>query len=391
MKIAYFDCFSGISGDMVLGALIDLGAPLEALLHELEKLSVEGYSIRTGPEKRGAIGGTRVKIDLEAQPHRTYADIRNLILRSGLDASVQEKSLAIFERLAEAEARVHHMPVSHVHFHEVGALDSILDVVGSVICCEILEIKKIYGSRLPIGRGFVQTEHGVIPLPAPATVHLLAGAPVYDNGIERELVTPTGAALLTTLAESFGPVPDMTLLATGYGVGTHPSSNPPNLLRILLGTSRAPLQTSHLLMIETNIDDMNPELYDYILDGLFAQGVLDVALVPIQMKKNRPGILLRILAHPAFQTPVLDLLFKETTTLGVRIQEVKRVELQRQAKIISTPYGPCGVKSVIMLNGEERMIPEYEECKRIALASHIPLRKVYEDVQLAAGREGAEK
>jgi uncharacterized protein (TIGR00299 family) protein len=389
MKIAYFDCFSGISGDMVLGAMLDLGAPLDALLDELNKLPVEGYDIRANPEKRGAIGGTRVKIHIEPQPHRTFSDIRSLIRNSALSSGVKEKSLAVFERIAEAEARVHHMPVSRVHFHEVGALDSILDVVGSVIALELLGIEKVYASKVPLGRGFVHTEHGILPVPAPATVHLLAGVPVYDNGVERELVTPTGAGILTTLADSFGPAPEMVLLSTGYGVGSHPASTPPNLLRVLLGTSRGSLQRSHLLLLETSIDDMNPEFYNYILEELFSLGVLDVNMVPIQMKKNRPGILLRILSHPGLQASVLEILFKETTTLGVRIQEVDRVELRREEKIISTPYGPCRVKSVIMPQGEERIIPEFEECKRIAQSNGIPLRKVYEDVVLAAGLEVA--
>ena len=392
MKIAYFDCFSGISGDMVLGALIDLGAPFGVLLDELKKLPVEGYAIRTVPERRGAIGGTRVKIHIEPQPHRTFADIRNLIRSSGLNSTVQEKSLAVFERLAEAEARVHHVEISEVHFHEVGALDSILDVVGSIIALDLLGIEKVYASKLPIGRGFVHTEHGMIPIPAPATVHLLAGVPVYDNGVERELVTPTGAGILTTLTDSFGPVPEMVLLSTGYGVGSHPASNPPNLLRVLLGTSSAAsLLCSRLVLMETSIDDMNPEFYNYILEELFTLGVLDVNIVPVQMKKNRPGILLRVLSHPTLQASVLELLFKETSTLGVRIQEVKRVELQRETKIISTPYGPCRVKSVIMPEGEERMIPEFEECKRIARSTRMPLRKVYEDILLAAGRELADQ
>lgn len=393
MKIAYFDCFSGISGDMVLGALIDLGAPLDLLLFELKKLSLEGYTIEAAPEKRGAIGGTRVKIDIGGhQPHRSFSDIRSLIEKSGLSAGLKEKSLAVFERLAEAEGRVHHIPASRVHFHEVGALDSILDIVGSVIALDLLKIEKIYGSRLPIGGGLVQTEHGTIPVPAPATVELLSGVPVYDNGIERELVTPTGAAILTTLAESFGPLPEMELLSTGYGVGTHPASNPPNLLRVLLGNSRAPLLCSRLIVIETNIDDMNPELYNYILEELFGLGVLDVHIVPVQMKKNRPAVLLRVLSHPALKASVIELLFKETTTLGVRIQEVERIELKREEKIVSTPYGPSRVKSVIMPDGEERMIPEFEECRRIAREKRVALRKVYEDVLFAAsGQPGQEK
>jgi pyridinium-3,5-bisthiocarboxylic acid mononucleotide nickel chelatase len=386
VKIAYFDCFSGISGDMVLGALLDLGVPAGSLLDELKKLSLQGYGVHVCREMRGAISGTRVKIEVHHQPSRNYEDIRELILSSGLDLEVKERSLAIFERLATAESRVHGIPMSHVHFHEVGAVDSILDVVGAVVGLRHLGIEKVFASRIPLGHGFVKTHHGVIPVPAPATVLLLEGVPVYDGGSERELVTPTGAAILATLAESFGPVPDMVLASTGYGVGSHPASDPPNLLRILCGTSRASLTRTNLLVVETNIDDMNPEFYDYVMQKLFALGVLDVGISPVQMKKNRPGALIRVLLEPAIESRVIELLFEETTTLGVRVHEVKRVELQRRIKEIETPYGTCRVKCVLMPDGAERMIPEYEDCRRLAEERNIPLRRVYEDVAMLANQ-----
>ena len=384
MKIAYFDCFSGISGDMVLGALLDLGLPAASLLEELKKLSLEGYEVHVSREMRGAISGTRVKIEVHHQPSRNHEDIRELILSSSLDAAVKEKSLAIFERLASAESLVHGIPASDVHFHEVGAVDSILDVVGAVAGLRLLGIEKVFASRVPLGHGFVKTHHGVIPIPAPATALLLEGAPVYDGGSERELVTPTGAAILATLAESFGPMPDMVLGATGYGVGSHPASDPPNLLRILCGTSRASLTRTNLLVVETNIDDMNPEFYDYVMRKLFALGVLDVGITPVQMKKNRPGALFRVLLEPALESRVVELLFEETTTLGVRVHEVKRIELQRRVKEIETPYGTCRVKCALMPDGTERVIPEYEECRRLAEERSIPLRRVYEDVVMLA-------
>lgn len=380
MKIAYFDCFSGISGDMVLGALLDLGVPEKVLLEALERLPVKGYSFHVTQEKRGAIAGTRVRIEIDHQPSRTFSDIESLILKSDLDDPVKEMSLDIFRRLAEAEAEVHQMPMDQVHFHEVGALDSILDVVGAAIGLHVLSIDKVYASRIPLGGGFVHTHHGVLPVPCPATVLLLKGASVYDSGIKRELVTPTGAAILAALAQSYGPMPDMTLQATGYGVGSHPASDPPNLLRILCGTAPVSYLQRQLLMVETHIDDMNPEFYGYVLDQLFALGVLDVALVPIQMKKNRPGTLLRVLLEPALEPRVLELLFRETTTLGVRVQEVKRVELVREIKEIGTHYGLCRVKSVILPGGERQILPEYEECKRIAEVHGLPLRKVYEEI-----------
>ena len=272
MKVAYFDCFSGISGDMTLGAFLDLGLPLEALTEAFSRLSVHGYEVRTAKEKRGAIGGTRIHFEIGHQHSRSYRDIQEIIAASTLSESVRERSLAIFDRIARAEARVHQMPLADVHFHEVGAMDSILDVVGTAFAVDALGIEKIVASPLPIGRGFVKTHHGLLPVPAPATTILLEGAPVYDNGVERELVTPTGAAIVTTLAGSFGPVPDMVLEGSGYGVGTHAGTDPPNLLRILVGSARTPLLRKTLLMLETNIDDMNPEFYNYVLEELFSLG-----------------------------------------------------------------------------------------------------------------------
>jgi uncharacterized protein (TIGR00299 family) protein len=386
MKIAYFDCFSGISGDMVLGALLDLGVPAPILLEEFKKLPVEGYEIRVSHEMRGAIRGTRVIIDVSPQPFRTYKDIRDLIQSSRLNEAVREKSLAVFAKLAKAEARVHGVEPDHVHFHEVGAMDSILDVVGSVVGLHHLGIEKVYASRIPTGRGFVDTHHGRLPIPAPATVLLLEGVPVYDDGSVRELVTPTGAALLGTLVESFGPVPDMVLGSTGYGVGSHPAASPPNLLRVLSGTASVPFIQSNLTMVETNIDDMNPEFYNYVMERLFALGVLDVNIIPIQMKKNRPGVLLRVLLEPAVQTRAIEILFQETTTLGVRILEVKRVELQRRMKEIETPYGACRVKSVMMPDGTEKTIPEYDECERLARSRNVPLREIYEGITYLANQ-----
>jgi pyridinium-3,5-bisthiocarboxylic acid mononucleotide nickel chelatase len=391
MKIAYFDCFSGISGDMVLGALLDLGLPREVLLDELRKIPVSGYSLRTAKEQRGLIAGTRVFIEIGEQPHRSFADIQEMIRRSELDAGIQERILSIFEKLALAESRVHNQPISEVHFHEVGAVDSILDVAGAVIGLTYLEVGKICSSPLPFGRGFVKTHHGLLPLPAPATVVLLEAIPVYGTSIERELVTPTGAAILATLAEGYGAVPEMTLLASGYGVGANPAADPPNLLRVLLGTSASSIHYRPLLLLETNVDDMNPEFYGYVLDQLFALGVLDASLAPIQMKKNRPGVMLSVLIEPALQTRVLELIFTETTTLGVRIQEVERAELKRRLEVIPTPYGPCQVKCVTLPGGELRVIPEYEACRRLARDHQMPIRKIYEEILFVARQAWPEK
>lgn len=381
MKIAYFDCFSGVSGDMVLGALVDLGVPVSFLCDQLATLHLDGFALESVREMRGAIAGTRVIVKQELQSHhRCLEDIRGIISSSALGGAVKEKSLAVFERLAEAESRVHKVPVSQVHFHELGAVDSIVDIVGSVIAIEYLGIEHICCSPLPLGRGFVRTQHGLLPIPAPATVLLLTGIPVYDNGVERELITPTGAAIISSLAGSFGPIPPMVLMGTGYGVGSHPSADPPNLLRIMTGKDGPSPKTRRLLVMETNIDDMNGEIYDYVIEELFQAGALDVSLIPVQMKKNRPGVILRVLLEPALRRMIQDILFRETTTLGVRIHEVERVEIPRATESIETPYGPCRIKRAVDSQGERRATPEYEDCKRLAREYRVPIRRVYEDV-----------
>jgi pyridinium-3,5-bisthiocarboxylic acid mononucleotide nickel chelatase len=377
MNTAYFDCFSGISGDMAMGALMDLGVPAESVISELKKLPLKDWSLEVSRERRGAIEGTRVVISAKDQPHRSFSDIKAILAESGLDPWVKDKSVAIFERMAQAEGKVHGIDPAHVHFHEVGAIDSIMDTVGTVFCLSYLNIEKLYASPLPMGRGFIQTQHGTIPLPAPATVALLSEVPVYGTSIERELVTPTGAGIISTLATSFGQVPAMTLLSTGYGVGAHPSGDPPNLLRILLGEMESAAIVRELLMIETSIDDMNPEFYNYTLEKLFAVGALDVNIIPVQMKKNRPGVLLRVLVEPILEQTVAELLFTETTTLGIRVQDVKRIEVVREEGVIATRFGPCRVKRVFLPNGHERQIPEYEDCRRIAGETGLPIPDVY--------------
>jgi pyridinium-3,5-bisthiocarboxylic acid mononucleotide nickel chelatase len=382
MKVAYFDCFSGISGDMILGALLDLGVPKALLLEELGKIPVTGYAVDVVKEQRGLIAGTRVRIGIDEQPHRSFGDIQELFQISNLEPKIRKKILAIFENLAQAESHVHDLPVSEVHFHEVGAVDSIVDIAGAVIGLDYLEVGRIYSSPLPIGRGFVKTHHGLLPLPAPATVMLLKGIPVYGTDAGRELVTPTGAAILSSLADGYGPIPEMTLLNSGYGVGSHQASDPPNLLRLFIGTLLTSVEYKNLLLLETNIDDMNPEFYGYVLEKLFEIGVLDATLTAIQMKKNRPGVMMSVLIEPALRSRALELILRETTTLGVRIQEVKRAELKRRSEVIQTLYGPCDVKRVYLPGGEQRLVPEYEACKRIAERQKMPIHKVYEEIQL---------
>ena len=386
MNIAYFDCFSGVSGDMALGALLDLGVPVETLTAEMKRLHLKDWSIETRRERRGAIEGMRAEISAGEQPHRSFSDIQSLFNESGLSPVVRAKSLAIFQRLADAEGRVHGVPSQNVHFHEVGAADSILDIASVVFCLEYLKIEKIYSSPLPLGRGFVKTQHGTVPLPGPATSILLSGVPVYGLPVERELVTPTGAAILATLAQSYGPIPPMTLISTGYGIGANPASDPPNLLRVWMGLEKSALQERNLLVIETNIDDMNPEFYNYVSGKLFALGALDVSLVPVQMKKNRPGVLLQVLVEPSMETAAAEIILSETTTLGIRVLEVRRIELPREEKMVSTVFGPCKVKSSLLPNGSERLIPEYEECRRIAEETGTPLPDVYRRIIESAKR-----
>lgn len=365
---------------MALGALIDLGVPPDALESELRKIGLENWSLETFRERRGSIEGVRVVFSAGEQPHRTFSDIEALLRASGLERRVTEKSLAIFERIAAAEGRVHGMAPRDVHFHEVGAVDSILDIAGTVFCLEYLKIEKVYCSAVPLGSGWVDTAHGKLPVPAPATSLLLAGVPVTGFPAGREMTTPTGAAIVSSLAQSFGPPPSMTLLGAGFGAGTFPGDNPPNLLRILYGKSRVPPLARDLLVIETSIDDMNPEIYNYVLDKLFALGALDVNLIPMQMKKNRPGTLLRALIEPALEGAATELILTETTSLGIRVQEVRRIEVPREEGVIRTEFGPCRVKRIALPNGRERVIPEYEECRRIAEKTGIPLPDVYKRV-----------
>jgi len=380
MKIAYFDCFSGISGDMILGAFIDLGLDLDQLSGHLSKMKLGGYEIAVSREKRGPITGTRLNIQVEEdeQPHRSMAEIRQIIGESKLPGQVKKTSLAILERLARVEGSLHQQSPEDVHFHEIGALDSIMDMVGACIGLHLLDIKKVVASPLPLGRGFVQCQHGMLPLPAPATLALLEDTPVYDSGQQREMVTPTGAAILTTICSEYGGFPTMSIAKVGYGVGRHPEDHPPNLLRVVLGQKTIGALKEKLLMVETSIDDMNPELYGHLIEQLLNAGGLDVNVLPAQMKKNRPGQLLRVLVPEGLKETVLQILFTETTTLGVRVQEVERYSLPRHTIRVQTPFGHILVKVASNPIGEPTLAPEYDSCKKAALKHKIPLRQVYE-------------
>ena len=385
MRIAYFDCFSGISGDLILGALVDLGLDPEVLRGPLSLLPLGGCRLEVARERRGPLWGTRVKVTAEEHgAHRSCSEIRELIAGSALPDPVKEKSLAVVERLAEVEGRLHGLPPDEVHLHEMGAVDSIVDIVGACLGIHELEIDRVVGSPLPMGRGFVRCDHGLLPLPAPATLALLQGRPVYDAGQDRELVTPTGAALLTVLASEFGGIPRMQIEGVGYGVGQHPEDHPPNLLRVITGQADVLLPTEKLLLLETSLDDMNPEIYGYLMERLFAAGALDVNIIPAQMKKNRPGQLLRVLSPQGLRDHLVGIVLSETTSLGVRCLEMERIALPRTIIRVQTPVGLIPVKVARNPEGGYTVAPEYEACRRAALRHRVSIRLVYDEAMLGA-------
>jgi len=380
-RIAYFDCFSGISGDMVLGALVDAGADLRAIEAELRKLGLEGWTISAEKVKRGGIFATHVKVETsEEHHHRGLSIILARIDKAGLAPRAAERARRIFTRLAEAEAKVHNMPVEEVHFHEVGAVDSIVDIVGTAIGFELLGIDEFACSALDVGAGQVKTAHGLLPVPAPATAELLRGAPMYTSGIARELVTPTGAAIATTLSTSYAQIPEMTLQAVGYGAGSTNLTEKANVLRILIGENATSEAGEHwdapVSVIETNLDDMSPQIYGYFVERALAAGALDVFSTAVQMKKNRPGVLLTILCDAAHTARLIDLVFRETTTIGVRTYDVRRKVLDRELVPVVTPFGEVRMKVSRMNGSVLNATPEYEDCQRLAAEKGIPLKQV---------------
>ena len=383
MTLAYFDCFSGISGDMTLGALVDAGLPLEVLRAELAKLSLSGYTLSSEKVRRSGLSATKVHVVLDdkKQPARRLSDIQKIINGSSLSPVIQKKSLAIFHRLAEVEAKVHGTTPDRVHFHEVGAVDALVDIVGTVIGLEHLGIIEIIGSPVNVGSGTVHTAHGKLPVPAPATVELLRNIPFYSSAITFELTTPTGAALISTLASSFGPLPQMKVRSIAYGAGNKDLPGQPNVLRLMIGELLPMYDEDTSTLIETNIDDMNPQLYDHLIEKLLAQGAQDVYLTPIIMKKGRPGILLSILTNRLQSDAMLDILFRETTSIGVRIGETGRKKLQREVRQVETAYGTVRVK--VSRRGDEIMTvtPEYDDCRRIADVKKVSVKEVMESAK----------
>jgi len=378
--IAYFDCFSGISGDMTLGAFIDLGVPVKWLKDSLEKIPLSGFDLSAASVSRNGIQAKSVDVRVQDDVQsRNYAEIISMIEKSYLSPNIQQMSLDIFERIADAEAAIHGCPKENVHFHEVGSIDAVVDIVGTALCVDYLGIARIISSKIPLGRGFVSCQHGTLPVPAPATLAILKGVPVYGTQIPQEIVTPTGAAIIVALAESFEEIPDMIIEKTGYGAGKRELKTIPNLLRIITGKAFAH-QKDAITVVETCIDDMNPEVFGFLMDRLFEKGALDVYWIPIFMKKNRPGTMVQVLCPEDCREIVIDCILSETTSLGVRYYDVKRRVLARESVFMKTVYGEIAVKRIIAPNGSIRMAPEYEVCRKIALEKNIPIRIVYDTI-----------
>jgi len=381
MRILYGDLIGGASGDMFVAALLNLGLPLEILKSELKKIPTLKYRLEVGTKTLGAISATRFRVICgKSEAQRSWKDIRALIQQSSLEPEVKETALRIFSRLAEAEGKIHGVAPERVHFHEVGATDSIVDIVAAAIGAHHLKIDSFHLSRIPLGRGVIRSRHGPLPLPGPATLELLKGLPIQWLDLEGETVTPTGAAIIATLGTHFGEAPSMTVERIGYGAGEKEFPGRPNVVRLVLGQDSTGWEQDEMLVIETNIDDMNPEFFDYVLDRLFAAGARDVFLSPIQMKKNRPGTLLRIIAEPALREKLAEIIFQETTTIGLRYYPVKRMTLKRTASRVKTKFGTVKVKIIEQPDGTKRATPEYEDLRRIAAAKKIPLKLLYDEV-----------
>jgi pyridinium-3,5-bisthiocarboxylic acid mononucleotide nickel chelatase len=383
MKLAYLDCFSGISGDMTLGALVDAGCDLELLRSGLAGLQMPGWTISAEKVWKNGMAATFVRVTTEDQSkHRSLSAILVIIGKSQLSEQVKKNAAAIFRKLGEAEAAVHDVPLEKIHFHEVGAVDAIVDIVGACIGFEALGIEKFACSALNVGGGTAKMAHGVLPVPAPATAKLLQGKPTYSNGVLKELVTPTGAAIVATLCDTFGPQPPMSVSAIGYGAGSIDLEGQPNVVRIMIGESAEKVVAGfdeEIAVIEANLDDMNPQIYGYFLEKALAAGALDVYTTPVQMKKNRPGTLLTLLCKPADTNALMSLVFAETTTLGARTYRAQRRTLPRETVNVHTQYGDVQIK-LSRVNGSIRHVaPEYEDCRKLAAEKNVPLQQVIQE------------
>ncbi len=391
MKVLYLDCFSGISGDMLLGAMLDLGLPLAGLQQALGSLMTDGATIAVDRVTRGGLAAAKFRLTendgrskghgedhhrAHDHGHRTVSEILSLIDCSSLSSRGRQTAAALFRRLAEVEAAMHQVPVEHVHLHEVGALDSIVDVVGAVYAFEWLAADRVVASPLNVGHGTVRAAHGVLPVPAPATAKLLEGVPIYASGPEMELVTPTGALLVTAYATEFGSLPQMRVERIGYGAGDRDPVGQPNVLRAMQGTAEDGTGLERVVVIECEIDDMNPQIFGLVMDRLLAAGALDVYYVPVQMKKNRPATLITVIARPQDRDPLAAIVFRETTTIGLRYQELDRERLDRESVTVETPLGPVRIK-VARRHGEVmNEAPEFDDCVRLARERQLPVKDV---------------
>jgi uncharacterized protein (TIGR00299 family) protein len=383
MKLAYFDCFSGISGDMTLGALVDAGCELELLRSGLQGLQIPGWTISSEKVWKNGMSATLVRVASEDQTkHRSLSTILEILDNSTLSETTRKNAAAIFRKLGEAEASVHDVPVEEIHFHEVGAVDAIVDMVGACIGFEALGIQRFACSPLNVGGGTAKMAHGILPVPAPATAKLLQGKPTYSNGVQRELVTPTGAAIVATLCDHFGPQPAMSVSAIGYGAGSADLEGQPNVVRIMIGEAAervVPGFDEEISVIEANLDDMNPQIYGYFLEKALAAGALDVYTTPVQMKKNRPGTLLTVLCKPQDTNTLISLIFAETTTFGARTYTAQRRTLPRESVNVHTQFGDVRIK-LSRVNGRVlHVAPEFEDCRKLAVEKNVPLQRVISD------------
>jgi len=393
MKILYYECFAGISGDMNLGAMVDIGIKPEYLVTELKKLGIKGYELKIFKDQRKGISGTKVDVEIEAgnnksshdnskHVHRNLKNIKTIINDSKLNDNIKNISLKIFKKVAEAESVIHNKDINEIIFHEVGAIDSIVDIVGAAICIDYLKPDKIYSSTVELGGGFVNCEHGTLPVPAPASVEILKGAPVRKGTVQYEAATPTGSAILASCVDEFTDKIDFIIEKTGYGIGSK-DGDIPNVLRLYLGksTTKESVEKDSSLIIECNIDDMNPEFYDYIINSLFDAGAKDVYITPIIMKKSRPAAKLSILCNKGSEMLIENILFTETSSIGLRKYSVEKIMLERKIESVNTKYGEVKIKSAFYKDKIIKSKPEYEDCIKIAKKENIPIKEVYNLVE----------
>jgi uncharacterized protein (TIGR00299 family) protein len=386
-RIAYLDCFAGVSGDMVLGSLLDLGLPVKVLNEAWRMLGLQGIQVKHQRVQRGGMMGMQVEVQDQGKRRiKNFGEMRTTIDDSSLPKGTKELSLKILHRLAQAEAAIHGVKVDEVHFHEIGGIDTIVDVVGAALGVSHFNWENIICSSLPLGRGFVEAGHGKLPLPAPATMALLKGAPIVPAQVDGETVTPTGAAIVTTLASGFGPLPAMEVQGIGYGAGTRNPEGTPNLLRIIHGMKEEKAEGS-IWVLEADVDDMIPEILSYLNQLLLKEGCLDAALIPIQMKKGRPGFTIRCLANAAQKEKLAQLILRESTTLGVRMYPAERVILTREEREVETKYGLIRIKAAFDKKGNViNLMPEFESCRQAAEEKRVPLKEVYQEA-ISKGRE----